>query len=369
MEENPPALKLGKYQIAEELGSGAFGTVYRAIDLDLGVERAVKILDPMLARDPTFRQLFIQEARAAARLRHSSIVSVYDVGEVSDRLYISMDYLRGQDLQRLVESRGPLSLELASKILWQVASALDYAHGQGLVHRDVKAANIMVSDEGHATLTDFGLVRALRGSAYFSDPGLSSARKVGSIAYMAPESIQKGEFTPRSDLYSFGVVLYQMVTGRLPFVGTEFEVQRGHLELVPPRPTVFRKDLPLALESVMLQALAKRPEQRYSNCTHLAQTVWWVVQPEQKRRATALPPPPPPLTWPGGRKGLCRSRHDRVFMGVCGGLAKQVGANPATVRILLVIASLVLSLFPVTVPLYLILGWLLPLEAETTAGR
>lgn len=366
--------RMGKYELLEEVGRGAFGTVYRAIDTDLEVERAVKVLDPLLARDDAFRSLFFNEAKAAAKLKHPNIVNIYDVGQTPEGIFIAMELLPGQNLSRLIKSRGPLSLATIVKVIWQIASALDFAHNQGLVHRDVKSANVIVSDANHATLTDFGLVKALRESVYLSDPGRSAARQVGSIAYMAPESIQRGEFTPKSDLYSLAVVLYEMVTGRWPFLGTEYEIQRGHLELMPPAPTALRSGLPPAVESVVLQALAKSPQYRFNDCAHLAHTLWWVVQPQQKRTQASPPLPAPRIpAQVTQRKRLHRSRRNHKLAGVCGGLAERLGQDPTTVRLIFVLGPLLLAcptggLALLVYLLYPILAMSMPLAPEDADG-
>ena len=152
--------RLGKYQILKKIGQGGFGDVYLAEDTMLGSQVALKVLAPVYMRDPTVVRRFQQEARAAARLRHPNIVRIYDLNEGDGMLYLAMDYLPGRTLAEVIREGGPLSLERVADLIAQVASALDYAHGRGLTHRDVKPGNVMVSDEGHATLMDFGLVKA-----------------------------------------------------------------------------------------------------------------------------------------------------------------------------------------------------------------
>jgi serine/threonine protein kinase len=303
---------------------------------------AVKVLDPFLARDDSLRKIFLNEAKAAARLKHPNIVNIYDVGQEGNSLFIVMELLKGQNLYQVVKTEGPLSLDRIVEIVEQIGAALDFAHDHGVVHRDVKSANVIIGEDDHATLTDFGLVKALRDSVHFSDPGRSPARKAGSLAYMAPESIQRGEFTPKSDLYGLGVVLYEIVTGRWPFLGTEFEIQRAHLEQIPPRPTNFRPDLPPAFESVVLQSLAKPPQHRFNDGAHLASTLKWITRPQETREVAATPvPPPPPPVWPARKRKLYRSRSTRVLAGVCGGLAEHYGWDPVAVRLIFTLFVLV----------------------------
>ncbi|HNR95693.1 MAG TPA: serine/threonine-protein kinase, partial [Anaerolineae bacterium] len=174
--------RLGKYEIIEELGRGGFGIVYRALNTDLGVEVAVKVIHPQLLADPAFVERFYREARIAASLRHPNIVVIHDIAQSGERLFIVMELLDGRPLQRLVAGKGPMAPELAIRTLDQVAMALDYAHAHGVIHRDIKPANIIVGADGHATLTDFGLSKAQ------SESGLtSSGQQPGTLTYMAPE--------------------------------------------------------------------------------------------------------------------------------------------------------------------------------------
>ena len=231
--------RIGKYEIIEELGRGGFATVYRARDVELERVVALKVLHPHYAEDKQFVDRFRQEARAAARLRHPHIVTVYETGEADGQLYIAMEYLPGRTLQALLDAEGALFLERALPILEQVAEALDYAHAQGVVHRNVKPGNVMVEQaaEGvRATLTDFGLVKALAASTALTSRGTL----LGSPEYMSPEQAdpqRAGEVGPAADRYALGVVAYQMLTGRVPFPGNTPATlyAHEHKPVPPPR--------------------------------------------------------------------------------------------------------------------------------------
>jgi len=257
--------RIGKYEIIEELGRGGFATVYRARDVELERVVALKVLHPHYAEDKQFVDRFRQEARAAARLRHPHIVTVYETGEADGQLYIAMEYLPGRTLQALLDAEGALFLERALPILEQVAEALDYAHAQGVVHRDVKPGNVMVeqaAERVRATLTDFGLVKALAASTALTSRGTL----LGSPEYMAPEQAdpqRAGEVGPATDRYALGVVAYQMLTGRVPFPGNTPATLYAHEHKPVPPPRSLCSGLSEAVEAALLRMLAKAPAERF----------------------------------------------------------------------------------------------------------
>jgi len=261
--------RIGKYEIIEELGRGGFATVYKARDVELDRVVAVKVLYPHLTADPGFAARFRQEARAAARLRHPHIVTVYETGEADDQLYIAMEYLPGRTLQALLEAEGALLLERAVLILEQVAEALDYAHAQGVVHRDVKPGNVMVEETAsgvRATLTDFGLVKALAASTALTSAGTL----LGSPEYMAPEQAVPEwarEVGPAADRYALGVVAYQMLTGRVPFPGNTLATLYAHVRGSVPLPRLLRPGLSAAVEAALLKMLANAPTERFPSAS------------------------------------------------------------------------------------------------------
>jgi formylglycine-generating enzyme required for sulfatase activity len=258
--------RIRKYEILEEIGRGGFAVVYKARDTELDRQVALKMLHPYWTNDPGFAARFRREARAAARLRHPHVVTVYEAGEAEGQLYIAMEYLPGRTLQEVLEARGALPLEQALPILEQVAEALDYAHGQGVVHRDVKPGNVIVEETERgvqATLTDFGLVKAMEGSAALTSQGTL----LGSPEYMAPEQAdpeRAAEVGPAADRYALGIVAYQMLTGRVPFPGNTPATLNAHEHKPVPSPRSFHPEVSGAVEAALLKMLAKAPTDRFA---------------------------------------------------------------------------------------------------------
>jgi formylglycine-generating enzyme required for sulfatase activity len=266
--------RIGKYEILEEIGRGGFAVVYRARDTELERGVALKVLHPYWTEEADFAARFGREARAAARLRHPHVVTVYDAGDAGGQLYIAMEYLPGRTLHALLEAEGALPLERALPILEQVAGALDYAHRQGVVHRDVKPGNIVVeeTEQGvQATLMDFGLVKAMSGSSVLTSQG----KLLGSPEYMAPEQADPdrvNQIGPATDRYALGIVAYQMLTGRVPFPGNTPATLNAHEHKPVPRPRSLRPELSGAVEVTLLKMLAKNPSDRFpSACAFVDQ--------------------------------------------------------------------------------------------------
>ena len=266
-----PGGELAGYRIESLLGRGGMGVVYRAHDLALDRNVALKLLAPELAEDVRFRDRFLRESRLAASLDHPAIVPIYDAGEVGGQLYIAMRLVDGTDLKRLLAEEGVLTPERALPLLEQVADAIDAAHERGLVHRDVKPSNVLVDARGHCYLADFGLSRRL------AEPTtrLGAARSVGTVDYVAPEQIRGDEVDGRADLYSLGCLLYECLSGRPPFAGSETAVVFAHLEREPPV-------LP-RLEAVIAKALAKDPDERYQSGAQLIAATRAALQGDARR--------------------------------------------------------------------------------------
>lgn len=253
--------KLGRYEILEELGNGGFGTVFKARDKDLDRPVAIKILHPHLVNQSGFIERFYQEARAAAKLEHPYIVPIHEVGEAEGRHFIVMRYLEGRGLDNQLKQRhGPLSMEHTLVILEDVASALDYAHRRGIVHRDVKPSNIFITSTG-AVLTDFGIVRVLNDASRVTATG----QALGTPEYMAPEQIKGEDVSPQTDIYALGIVAYEMLTGKVPFTGnTPFAIQEGHVHRTFTPLYEINPKIPAAINRVFERVLAKRPSNRYA---------------------------------------------------------------------------------------------------------
>ncbi|HET7352554.1 MAG TPA: Stk1 family PASTA domain-containing Ser/Thr kinase, partial [Gaiellaceae bacterium] len=254
----------GRYQIQRKLGAGGMADVYLAEDQELGRRVAIKILNGRHANDDQFIERFRREAKNAAALNHPNIVSIYDRGEAEDTYYIAMEFLDGRTLKELVVSRGAAPLNVAIEYARQILSALRFAHRHGIVHRDIKPHNVLVDAEGRVKVTDFGIARA--GTSQMTETGSI----VGTAQYLSPEQARGGEVDPRSDLYSLGVVLYELLTGKTPFDGeTPVEIAMKHLSNAPKPPSKLRPDVPPELDKVVLRALAKDPDDRYQSADEM----------------------------------------------------------------------------------------------------
>lgn len=250
--------QLGKYIIIEELGSGGMGTVYKGYDPGLDRYVAIKMLSPQLVREEIFVQRFLQEARAAAKLNHSSIVVIYEIGQESDLYYFAMEYVDGISLSRLIQKRKGLTFAEVFHITKQISSALDHAHQKGLIHRDVKSSNILIDRTSRAVLTDFGIVRAAWGLRL-----TSTGIMMGTPEYMSPEQGLDEEITPASDIYSLGVVVYEMLSGRVPYQASTPLGVMMKKERQPPEPLRnWDPGISEDMEKVVFQALARDPQDR-----------------------------------------------------------------------------------------------------------
>jgi eukaryotic-like serine/threonine-protein kinase len=254
----------GRYRIMRKLGSGGMADVYLAEDEELGRRVAIKILNDKYAPDEQFVERFRREAKNAAGLSHPNIVSIYDRGEAEGTYYIAMEYLDGRSLKELVVARGPLPIPDAIAATRQVLAALRFAHRKGVVHRDIKPHNVMADADGRLKVTDFGIARA----------GVSQMTEAGSIIgtaqYLSPEQARGAPVDQRSDLYSMGIVLYEMLTGQVPFTGeSPVEIAMKHLSDTPRPPSLLRPDIPPDLDMVVLRALAKSPDDRFQTAEEM----------------------------------------------------------------------------------------------------
>ena len=252
---------LGKYQIVEELGHGGFASVYKAHDPDLGLDVALKVLEPNLMRDREFVERFRTEARVAARLRHPNIARVLNIDQAEGRLFIAIEYVPGRNLRDWLSEQPVLEWASVGSITQQVAEALDYAHAQGVLHRDVKPSNILLTDSGTAVLSDFGLAKAIEAS-HITTAGTT----VGTYAYMAPEQASGTDVDARADLYSLGVVAYELCTGRVPFTSDSTPALiHDQVYTLPPAPSQVNSRVTSPIETILLRVLAKDREQRYQS--------------------------------------------------------------------------------------------------------
>jgi eukaryotic-like serine/threonine-protein kinase len=255
----------GRYQIIRKLGSGGMANVYLAEDQELGRRVAIKILDDRHARDDQFIERFRREAQHAAGLSQPNIVSVYDRGEAEGTYYIAMEYVEGRTLKELLVARGPSPIGIAIDYTRQILSALRFAHRNGIVHRDIKPHNVIVDGEGRVKVMDFGIARAGAASQMTEAGSI-----IGTAQYLSPEQARGAPVDQTSDLYSTGIVLYELLTGTVPFTGeTPVEIAMKHLSQVPAPPSTHRQEIPRDLDYVVLRALAKDPADRYHSAEEM----------------------------------------------------------------------------------------------------
>jgi beta-lactam-binding protein with PASTA domain/predicted Ser/Thr protein kinase len=254
----------GRYLIVRKLGAGGMADVFLAEDQELGRRVAIKILNDRHASDEQFVERFRREAKNAAGLSHPNIVQIYDRGTAEGTYYIAMEYLDGRSLKELIVGRGPAPIKLAIEYTREILAAVGFAHRHGIVHRDIKPHNVLCGPEGRLKVTDFGIARS----------GASQMTEVGSIIgtaqYLSPEQARGAPVEQSSDLYSVGVVLYELLTGQVPFTGdTPLEIAMKHLSTVPKPPSDLREEVPHDLDLVVLRALAKQPADRYQSAEEM----------------------------------------------------------------------------------------------------
>ena len=292
-----------RYEIIRKLGAGGMAEVYLAHDRHLGRDVALKVLQSRFADDSQFVERFRREASSAAGLNHPNIVQIYDRGEAEGTYYIAMEYLDGRSLKEIIQQFAPLRVDHITSIASQILEALRFAHRRDVVHRDIKPQNMIVDDEGRVKVTDFGIARA--GSA-------SSMTETGSILgtahYLSPEQAQGGHVEASSDLYSLGVVMYEMATGKLPFTADNpVAIAMQHVTDPPVVPSALVPDMPHDLEQIILRALAKRPEHRYLTAASFLEDIHRLQRGEAVAPALGFEPSPGFLDYADGATRLMRS--------------------------------------------------------------
>jgi serine/threonine protein kinase len=288
----------GKYKIDRLLGKGGMGAVFLAHDLTLEREVAIKVLPPDISMDEQIVKRFQQEAKTSAKLDHTNIIPIYRVESDGGLNYFVMKYIAGTSLEDVLDQKQPLAIDYVQRVLWEAACALGHAHQRGVVHRDVKPANIMFDHDGRVMLTDFGISKALQAASGFTGTGMI----IGTPHYMAPEQAKGGTVDGRADQYSLGVVAYRMLTGELPYSGDSVHtILYKHIFEEVPRVSGKRVGTPEFLTTAISRALSKEPGQRYGTMEEFATAVW----PEQPvavptkgaaTRSQRRPPPPRPAS-------------------------------------------------------------------------
>lgn len=272
----------GRYRVVRRIARGGMATVYEAVDLRLDRTVALKVMHRHLAEDPEFRARFEREAKSAARLSHPHVVAVFDQGESDDLVYLAMEYVPGRTLRDVMRRFGPLSPEQSLVIMDAVLEALDAAHAAGFVHRDIKPENVLLSDDGRVKVADFGLARALATSATNATTGMI----IGTVAYLSPEQVERGEADARSDVYAAGILLYEMVTNTVPHAGeSPLSVAYQHVNADVPPPSQARPGIPASVDAIVVRATRRRSEERFASARAFLAEV--------RRVRGTLPPPRP----------------------------------------------------------------------------
>lgn len=275
-----------RYRIKRRIGGGGMANVYLGYDLILEREVAIKVLRMEFVNDPEFVERFDREAQAATSLSHPNIVTIYDVGEEEDILYIVMEYVDGLTLKEYIQNHGPLSVEKAVDIMAQLTSAIEHAHETGLIHRDIKPQNILLDRDGNVKVTDFGIAVALSATA------LTQTNSVlGSVHYLSPEQARGGKATKKSDIYSLGIVFYELLTGELPFSGqSPVSIALKHLQDDIPSVREKNPEIPQSIENIILKATTKDPFHRYESVAEMEHVISVALNPENRDQPVYVPP-------------------------------------------------------------------------------
>ncbi|MCJ7679534.1 MAG: protein kinase [Candidatus Aminicenantes bacterium] len=276
---NPGDILAGRYIVIEEIGRGGMGQVYKVKDRVLGITVALKLIHPQHSDDPEFKRLLKNETLLSRAINHENVIRVHDLGEIDKLIYISMDYIKGETLRELIRTSGTLTVPSAVRIAKQIGRALKAAHQKGIIHRDLNSQNIMLDRSGHVYIMDFGI------STTITAPDFGDRKIIGTPAYLSPEQAKGKKGDERSDIYSFGMILYEMLTGRLPFESTSkkelLEFQRTKK---PPPPSRFNLNIPAALEKIILLCLEKKPERRFQTAEDILEALEHIRKRSKKGR-------------------------------------------------------------------------------------
>ncbi|MGA7670343.1 MAG: protein kinase [Nitrolancea sp.] len=328
-----PFVLANRYRLTSRIGEGSFSETYLATDASLERQVAVKILREHYARDPRFVARFEREARAAAAVAHPNVVDIFDYGRDGDTLFITMEWVDGSDLKHLIRDKAPLPVGEATRLIREILRGLGAIHRAGIIHRDVKPQNVLLSSDGQAKMSDFGIARGSVDSG-LTDTGMA----LGTAAYMAPEQASGGNVTSAADLYSAGVILFEMLTGELPFPGDNpVQVMYRHVNEMPPRPREINSAIPAPLEMVVMRSMAKEPEDRFQSADEMEAALGHAPSADESTRIMAAVAPPArrrPVRAAGGGGGAPPRRR----------AAAADGSNPAWPLILVAALLIILGL-------------------------
>jgi serine/threonine protein kinase len=328
------------YRIDSRIGRGGMGVVYRATDLSLDRSVALKVLVEELANDPAFRRRFVSESKLAASLDHPNVIPIHAAGEHDGILYIAMRLVPGDDLRSVIREHGRLEPERAVRVIAQVASALDAAHEHGLVHRDVKPANVLLTPEDHVYLTDFGLSKRVDADTQATRTGMV----LGTLDYIAPEQIRGDTIGPFTDVYSLGCMITHVLTGQVPFtVATEEGKMWAHFSEPPALPGERVPGLGSSFDAIVTRAMAKRPEDRYATAGEVGTAMLAAAdRPTRRTAPTRAPPSTSAATAPGRvRRDVLLAALSEPFNVVLLGALLVAGALLGTVTLMIPLALLV----------------------------
>jgi serine/threonine protein kinase len=324
------------YRIDRRVGRGGMGVVYRATDLSLDRPVALKVLTEELANDPQFRRRFVSESKLAASLDHPNVIPIHAAGEHDGILFIAMRLVPGDDLRTMLRAHGRLEPERAIRLIAQVASALDAAHAHGLVHRDVKPANVLVTPEDHVYLTDFGLTKRIGADTEATRTGMV----LGTLDYIAPEQIRGERIGPFTDIYSLGCMVTHLLTGQVPFtVPTEEGKMWAHFSEPPPLPSRRVPELGRSFDGIVTRAMSKRPQDRYATAGEVGVAMEAAAGGSIRRTASSSVPLP---AWAGRvRRDVLVAALTDPFNVVLLGALLVTGALLGTVVLMIPLALLV----------------------------
>jgi serine/threonine protein kinase len=276
---------IGQYRLIEKLGEGGMGAVYKGIDTMVEREVAIKMLRPDIAGQPELVERFRTEAITLAKLNSPGIATLYNFFREGDDYFMVMEFLAGRTLEETLRQGGPMPWPHGVPLFCRILESIEPAHRAGILHRDIKPANIMLTDRGGVKVMDFGIARVL-GTARTTRVG----RIIGTMEYISPERIQGAEADIRADIYSLGVVLYEMLTCHLPFENaTDFEMMRSHIHAEPPALATYGVSVPVGIESAIMKALAKLPRERFATCSEMEDALWAAMQAAGWRRPATAP--------------------------------------------------------------------------------